>query len=859
MGRRARWRRPVGIATAAVAASLLIALAASGPGAREERSTSRHGKPSPSSGPVGEPVQATAGDAGGPAGGSDGGPPLVADPASLVDPFVGTGSSSVPGTDPGDVDEFPAATLPFGMVQWGPDTSPDRPFGGGYAYRDASISGFSLTHLSGPGCAIYGDIPILPMTGPIGTDPDTAVTTFSHATESAAPGRYAVTIGTPGIGVQLTVTTRAGLGSFTFPATTQADLLVKGDGSADGVDHNTVDVVGDDEVTGSTTSGHFCQTLGTYTIYFALQFDRPFQSAGSWRDTTVTPGATSCAASSTSGLHALLGGAVTSGGGCGAWVTFDTTHDPTVRARVGVSFTSVAEARANLAAEMPGWDLGATERQATADWNGTLSRIAVGGGTAEQQRVFYTALYHSLLHPDVFSDVDGSYRGFDGSVHHAGGHAQYANFSEWDIYRSEVPLLALLAPAQTSDMMQSLVADAAQSGWLPKEAVANADSAQMNGDSADPVLAAAYAFGARAFDLRTALADMIKGATVPAPGSVLYPERQDLSEYEARGWIERGAVDRTSIPYTVGGSETLEYAIDDFAISRFAIAVGDGVAAAMFLERSGNWQNLFNPATRHLAARDGAGTFAVGPAFQPSAVPGIGQDGWEEGNSIQYTWSVPQDLHALFADMGGNAVAAARLDQFFAQLNAGRRQPYDWAGNEPGLGIPWEYDYAGAPWKSQAVVRRIATTLYNDSPGGEPGNDDLGALSSWEVWAAIGLYPETPGTGDVVLASPMFPRVVIAPPGRPALVIDAPGASGTDEFIAGAALQLSNRCPVVAWTRPWLAAGVVQEGGTLRLAMQSTPNVSWGAAPGDAPPSFPSVGAVTTTNTAVGACALASP
>jgi len=519
-------------------------------------------------------------------------------------------------------------------------------------------------------------------------------------------------------------------------------------------------------------------------------------------------------------------------------VTFDTTRDPTVLARVGVSFTSAAEAQANLDAELSGWDLKATEGQATTAWNDLLGRISIGGGTPDQQRVFYTALYHSLLHPDVFSDVDGSYRGFDGQVHRASGYTQYANFSEWDIYRSEVPLLALVTPTQTSDMMQSLVADAAQSGWLPKWPVANVDSAQINGDSADAVLAAAYAFGARGFDAPTALRDMNKGATVPAPASILYPERQDLAEYEARGFVHGSAVDRTSVPYTVGGSETLEYAIDDFAISRLAAALGDEADATSFLQRAGNWHNLFNPATGYLAARNSAGAFSPGPAFQPSSVSGIGQDGWEEGNAIQYTWSVPQDLHGLFTDMGGNAVAEARLDQFFTQLNAGRRQPYDWAGNEPSLGIPWEYDYAGAPWRTQEVVRRIAATLYYDGPGGEPGNDDLGAMSSWYVWAAIGLYPETPGTGDLVLGSPMFPTAVIAPPGRAPLVIDAPAASADRGFIAGATLQLSSRCAAVGWTIPWLPAAVVQHGGTLELTMQSTPAPSWGAAPGDAPPSF---------------------
>jgi predicted alpha-1,2-mannosidase len=750
------------------------------------------------------------------------------DPATSVDPFVGTGRSSVPGSDPGNVDAFPGATLPFGMVQWSPDTAPDRPAGGGYAYRDRSISGFSLTHASGPGCPVYGDVPILPTVGPV-SDPDSTVEPFDHHLESASPGTYRVTLGNPGVAVELTATTRTGLGSFTFPPTAQANVLVKGDGSAAGVDRDSIEVVGDDEITGAATSGHFCQTAGTYTVYFALQFDRPFQSAGTWNRTGTSPGSRACTSPSESGVVGALSGSSPPGGhGCGAWVTFDTTQRHTVLARVGVSFTSVAEAEANLAAEEHGWDLRAAERRATDRWDAMLDRIRVTGGTTEQQRVFATALYHSLLHPNVFNDADGSYTGFDLAVHNTGGRTQYANFSNWDIYRSEVPLLALIAPHEASDMMQSLLLDAEQAGGgLPKWPYADHDSGQMNGDSADPVIASAYAFGARRFDAPTALAEMLKGASDPTAASTLYPERQDLAEYEARGWVHRGSYDLTSFPYTVGGSETLEYAIDDFSVSRLAAALGDPADAATFARRGGNWHNLFNPATGYLGARDVTGAFPRGPAFQRSSTPGVGQDGWEEGNAVQYTWSVPQDLRALFDDMGGDAIAVARLDRFFTQLNGGRYQPYDWAGNEPALGIPWEYDYAGAPWRTQDIVRRIATTLYTDSPGGEPGNDDLGAMSSWYVWAAIGLYPETPGVGDLVLSSPIFAKTVIAVPGRPAFEIDAPGATTTNRFIQTASVS-----------RPWLPVSAVQAGGVLRITLGPRPNTAWAAAPADAPPSF---------------------
>ena len=285
---------------------------------------------------------------------------------------------------------------------------------------------------------------------------------------------------------------------------------------------------------------------------------------------------------------------------------------------------------------------------------------------------------------------------------------------------------------------------AAQGGGLPKLPVANLESAQLNGDSADPFIASAYAFGARDFDVGSALADMVKGATDPKVTNGGHPERQDLTEYLTKGYVQADTLDLTSLTYTVGTSETLEYAIDDFAISQLAQATGAASTSQTFLQRSQNSQNLFDPATGYLAARRSDGTFPPGPAFQRSSLPGIGQVGFEEGNAIQYTWSVPQNLHGLFTEMGGNAVVVSKLDTFFTQLNAGRKQPYDWAGDEPSLGVPWEYDYVGAPWQTQDVVRRIVTTLYGPTPDGEPGNDDLGAMSSWYVWAAMGLYPETP-------------------------------------------------------------------------------------------------------------------
>jgi len=745
---------------------------------------------------------------------------LTASPASLVNPFMGTG---VGGTAVGDIDTSPAAAVPLGMMQWGPDTAPDRSSGGGYRNGDTELSGLSLTHLSGPGCAAYGDVPILPTVGPVRGTPETATAHFAPGSQHAAPGRYQVGFVTPAIDVDLAVTTRTGLARFTFPTTTAANLLFKVADSAAGATAAYTHIVGDHEITGSVTSGDFCGTIGSYTLFFDAQFDRPFERFATWQRARISAGARDGA-----------------GPDSGATITFDTTRNRVVKVKVGISFVSVPNARANLTVENTGWDVETVAHAATNEWDALLGRIAVAGGTQAEQQTFYSALCHSLLEPNVFSDANGDYPGFDHKVHTARGYTQYANFSGWDIYRSEIQLLSLLEPRETGDMMRSLLADYEQSGFLPKWPFADYDSAEINGDSADPILADAYAFGVRNFNAREALHAMVKGADTIGTGLGWNVERQDNDQYLTRGWIQVDRRDKTSLDYTVGGSETLEYAIDDAAIAQFATSLGDRATAATFRRRGENWRKLFNPTTGYLGARRADGTFAPGPAFQRSPLPGIGQDGWEEGNAVQYTWSVPQDLHGLFDAMGGNATVVAQLDRFFTYLNTSRKQPYDWAGNEPSLGIPWEYDFAGAPSRTQDVVRRIVTDLYAPTPNGEPGNDDLGAMSSWYVWAAIGMYPETPGAADLVLASPLFSQVTITLGDRNRIEIDAPAAEAANRYVQSlrvSGVSVPASCATKTYDCPWLPASVVTSGAHLDFTLGPDPNASWGAAPAAAPPS----------------------
>ncbi|WP_052434941.1 GH92 family glycosyl hydrolase [Streptacidiphilus melanogenes] len=760
-------------------------------------------------------------------------PAPVADPASLVDPMVGTGSG---GAVVGQVDTFPGADMPFGMVQWSPDT-PSRPDGGGYNIADSKITGFSLTHLSGPGCPIAGDFPVLPMTGALPTNPDSAAATIDRASQTAHPGSYTVTAG--GVHTRLAVTPRTGVAQFTYPSSHQARLLVKVADSANGSSAADFRTVGDREITGSVTSGHFCGQPNSYTVHFAARFDRPFTASGTWGGTSPAHVATSAGGTSVRERGKQIpqpksfpsaGGtapAASQGSGvvAGGWLTFDTTRNTHVGMQVAVSYVSVQGALDNLSAEAHTYDVGTVALAAKAAWNRQLRTISVAGGSRTAQATFYTALYHASLEPSLFSDAHGRYIGFDDRIHQvARGHAQYANYSGWDIYRSQTPLLATLDPKVAADMATSLLNDAAQGGSLPKWPSANGYTGVMNGDSADPILADTYAFGARGFDAAAALTDMVNGADgdTGAPGQGWYVERPNGAAYVKDGYVPNTGSDSIS-PVPNGASETLEYALDDFSVSRLAQSLGRSSDSAVFTKRSQNWANVFDTANGYVEPRDAAGAFPSGP---PVKVSGFGQNGFQEGNAAQYTWMVPQNLAGLVQGLGGRQAAAERLDAYFTQLNAGPDAPYQWQGNEIALDTPWVYDSIGQPWKTQSVVRRVMSRLYSLTPGGEPGNDDLGAMSSWYVWAALGVYPQTPGVPMMVLGAPEFPEATVHG-AFGALTIDARGAG--DAYVK--ALRVNGQDTGQTWID-------LTRTHRLDYTLSTTPDTGWGADAADAPPSF---------------------
>jgi predicted alpha-1,2-mannosidase len=725
--------------------------------------------------------------------------PFSGDLASYVNPFIGTEPAAAnlhlgSGFDNGDV--FPGAAFPRGMVQWSPDTTSSA---GGYRYFQSNIHGFSLTHFSGRGCSAYQDVPFMPVIGPVTTSPAQSLayaSHFSHANESASPGYYRVHLDNNNIDVALTVTLRSGFGQFTYPHSTASTMLINTGGSATGNsdDGTGIQVIGNNRVVGSASSGHFCRRANIYTVYFAAIFDHPFISFGAWNGPGVTPDVRTA-----------------SGGHTGAYVTFDTTQNPLVQVKVGISFVSVANAYANVLAENPAWNFDAIHQKARAAWNAHLGLIQVAGGTFAERQTFYTALYHTFFHPNVFNDVNGQYLGFDQEVHTARGYTQYENFPGWDMYRSLIALMALLEPRETGDMMQSLVADAQQGGGgLPRWQVANDNSAGMVGDSQDVVIATSYAFGVRNFDIQGAWQAMNAGASDPNTHSGRYVVREGLSDYLHLGYVSAQASSSAAI--------TLEYAIDDFAIAQYARALGKTEAYQTYLQRSQNWQYLFNPATGYIEPRNGNGAFIAN--FNPTSA-----NGFAEGNGVQYTWLVPQDLDGLFSMMGGNSQALDRLNSFFEQLNAGPGSPYAFMGNEPGFAVPWEFDAAGAPYRTQEVVRRIETQLFGAGPDGLPGNDDGGAMSSWYVFAAMGLYPEIPGVAGFLLGSPLFPSLTVHLGNGHQLHIIGQGIDGSPSnmpYIQHLSLNGQN------YARAWLPFTALERGATLQFVLYNSPNLTWG-------------------------------
>lgn len=766
-------------------------------------------------------------------------PGLVDDPTAHVDPLIGT-------TNGGNV--FPGAATPFGMFSFSPEntrgdaTRTAAP--GGYLYDATRIRGFSLTHMSGTGCAGgSGDIPLFPFAGEVTSSPasDTKdavyAADFSHADETAEPGHYRVGLAS-GVTADLTATARTGSARFTYPADKPASLLFRTANSEVGSSDSTVEIdPAARTVSGSVTSGNFCGYLDPegqrayYTVHFTAHFDQPFAATGTWQDDRLAPGSRT-ASGGTGGFS--QGGRPVAGKGAGGYVQFAPGTEQ-VGVRIGISYVSRAGAAANLAAENPPRRSFDSVREAARHaWRERLRAIRVGGGTDDERTTFYTALYHALLHPNVISDADRRYRGSDGEVHTVshGHRAQYGTFSGWDVYRGQVQLLTLLDPRTGSDVAQSLYELARQNGGVWDRWLHGASGTHvMNGDPSPIALAGIHAFGGTDFDLRGALGSLVKAATVPTAQDLSSAGKPVLSVGQ------RPSLDKylklhymPSVSNAWGGAaETLEMSGADFALSQLARAAGEKGTAAAFSDRSQWWQNNFNiaadPSGGYIANRKADGSWVTG--FTPST-----GNGFVEGTAAQYTWMVQHDPAGLFAAMGGRDRALARLDAFFHDDkgdwaftgNGGEKSELD---NEPSINVPYLYAYAGAPYRTQETVRAAMRQLWSTRPGGIPGNDDLGAMSAWYVFSALGMYPQVPSRSELVLASPLFPRIEIDRPTGNDISVRAQGAAADAPYVQ--ALKVNGRTSGAAW----LPASFVRDGGRLDYTLSTEPAPAWGA---DAPP-----------------------
>ncbi len=731
-----------------------------------------------------------------------------------VDPFIGTG---------GEGHTYPGATVPFGMVQLSPDTriQPRKDAYGwaaGYRHDDRTIVGFSHTHFSGTGHSDLGDVLLMPISGEVKLErgnpdqPGSGYTSrFRHDDETAQPGYYAVTLDDYGVRAELTATARVGVHRYSFPRGKPAHVLI--DLRTSLYDYpgkvlwSRLRLRPDGTVTG------FRETRGWAPgrqLYFALRFSRPIQG----RQLHDTEQDIAYKGFPPPGEKDPRQRAQIEGRQIVAAFDFADAREPLL-VKVAISPVSEDNAIANLDAEVPGWNFEGVRADARRQWTQALGAIDVDA-SEPQRRSFYTALYHTLLGPTLFMDSDGSYRGPDNAVHQAKGFTHYSTFSLWDTYRALHPLLTLVQPEQrNNDFVQSLLAARRHSpyGVLPVWAFHGQETWCMIGYHAVPVIADAYMKGIRGYDANEALEAMVASAN--------YGPYDGIAQYRELGYVpidEEGEA----------ASKTLEYAFDDWTIAQVAEAMGRKDVAADFSRRAANWKHAFDPATGFMRARKRDGAFRE--PFDPSA-SGYGTD-YTEGNAWQYSWYVPQDVAGLARAHGGEDKLLARLDQVFEA----KVDPKIFAhmeditgligwyahGNEPSHHVAYLYAHAGQPWRTQARLGAIMTSQYAPRPDGLAGNDDLGQMSAWYVFTALGFYPVAPASNQYVIGRPFLPRASLNLPNGKRFTVIAEGLDEAHPYIGGATL---NGKPL---DRAYLEHAEILAGGELRFTMQAEPNRAWG-------------------------------
>ena len=682
------------------------------------------------------------------------------DYAEMVNPLTGT---AVTGLASGYL--YPGATYPFGMVQFTPSYF-------------AKCAGFVINQLSGGGCDHMGNFPTFPVRGRLEASPD-RIRNFRIALseESGHAGYYEAMV-QDDIKAMLTVTKRTGMAQYVFPEGDETGTVIIGAGlAATPIQQAAVAITGPGRCEGYATGGSFCGYPTPYKVYFVAEFDADAVEVGTWK-----------------GKDLRYGGSFAEGEDSGVYFTFDLSESRTVRYKIGVSYVSVENARLNLETENPGWDFEGIKNAAETEWNSVLGKIEVEGTNEDRMEQFYTHLYRSLIHPNICNDVNGEYMGADFKVHKTLRN-QYTSFSNWDTYRTQIQLLSILDPEVASDVVVSHQDFAEQAGGsFPRWVMANIETGIMQGDPTPILIANAFAFGARNYDPQPIFILMELGARVPGSKCQDVETRPGLAQYLEKGYYKASA--------------QLEYTSADFAIGQFAVhAAGNEFASWYYFDKARSWRNLYNPETGWLQSRNPDGS------WKPLT------EDFLEATYADYYWMVPYDLAGLIELCGGNEKAEARLDKYFVRLDAKYNEEWFASGNEPSFHIPWVYNWTGSPYKTQAIVNRIINEQYSSRKDGLPGNDDLGTMGAWYVFACIGLYPEIPGVGGFSVNTPIFESVVLHMKNGDLVI-----RGGSEKNIYIHSMKIDGQ----EYDSTWIDWERLENGAVIEYRTSSRPDRKWG-------------------------------
>ncbi|MDD6951258.1 MAG: GH92 family glycosyl hydrolase [Parabacteroides sp.] len=687
---------------------------------------------------------------------------------------------------------YPGAQVPFGMVQLSPDNGlPGWDRISGYYYPDSTIAGFSHTHLSGTGAGDLYDISFMPVTNPYktGAEPLGIYSSFSHNDESASAGYYRVLLKDYNINVELTATERCGIQRYTFPeAESSIFLNLKKAMNWDFTADSHIEIVDSCTIRGYRHSWGWSPKQ---YIYFQTRFSRPFEAFQ--LDTTAI----------TTKDKGRIGTAAI------ARFDFKTKQNEEILVTTALSGTSMEAAARNLEAEAPKDDFDFYMKQAQENWTKELAKIEVTSDDADKKTIFYTAMYHAMLAPTIYSDVDGSYFGPDGQVHQAEGWTNYSTFSLWDTYRASHPLFTYLQPERVSDMIQCFLHFYEQNGALPLWNLYGWETDMMIGYHAVPVIVDAYLKGIGDFDPVKALEACVTTAN--------RDDYRSIGFYKEKGYV---ASDHENWSM----SKTMEYAYDDYCIARMAEAMGEKEIADEFYRRSQNYRNVFNPETSFMQPRDSKGNFI--PNYDPEAYI----EDICESNGWQYYWSVAHDIDGLIELTGGEARFAERLDSMFTYETADKSKLPIFStgmigqyahGNEPGHHVIYLYNRVKQPWKTQQYAAQVMHTLYKNTPDGICGNEDCGQMSSWYVFSAMGFYPVDPISGLYEIGSPIFPEVKMYLANGKTFVVRAENVSDENIYIQSVTV---NGQP---YNKSYITHEMIMQGDTIHFVMGNKPGPVW--------------------------------